>query len=138
MSIIILTGATNSSVTISTTKCVHLARCRGTEQNLTECGSRDGSSSFSSSTTVATVECGEYYYIIAVIIIMTHVHHTGCLNGDVRLKPHSITETESSVTGLVQYCDQHEWRTLCSTDYWMGISAAPSVICRQLGYSQNG
>ena len=74
---ILITGANNSSVTSSTTECVHLPRCRGTEQYLTECGSGDGTTDFSSSTTVATVECGKFKFLnIRYYTVVTSFKHT--------------------------------------------------------------
>ncbi len=48
---------------------------------------------------------------------------------------------DDSVKGVVQFCDNGEWKTLCASSNWLGrlsTIAAPYVFCRQLGYSERG
>ena len=68
-------------------------------------------------------------------------HSIGCSNGDVRFRDQPI-EMDNSVKGVVQLCDDEEWKTLCATNNWLRNTsttiAALYVICRQLGYSERG
>ncbi len=48
---------------------------------------------------------------------------------------------DDSVKGVVQFCDNGEWKTLCAGNNWLtafSSIAVPHVICRQLGYSKRG
>ncbi len=48
---------------------------------------------------------------------------------------------DDSVKGVVQFCDNGEWKTLCAGTNWLttfSSNAAPYVVCRQLGYSERG
>ncbi len=66
--------------------------------------------------------------------------YTGCSNSNVRFRDQPL-EMDDSVKGVVQFCDNGEWKTLCATNNWLktfSSNAAPYVVCQQLGYSERG
>ena len=61
--------------------------------------------------------------------------HAGCFNQTVRLN--NENSTESGNNGIVQYCFNGSWATLCrGGGVWQAREAI--VTCRQLGYQGRG
>ena len=82
-----------------------------------------------------------YNYEASCLYIQCRLYlYTGCSNGNVRFRDQPL-EMDDSVKGVVQFCGNGEWKTLCASSNWLttfSSNAAPYVVCRQLGYSERG
>ena len=60
--------------------------------------------------------------------------HTVCTEGEVRLVNGIIANSQR---GLVQFCHNNEWGTVCNDGFGNNANAA-SVVCNQLGFNRFG
>ncbi len=125
-------------VSVNSTSCVTLPACNGNEQNLSECFNGGPVTSSSSTNHIAGFTCND---ITSLYKIYDLYLYAGCSDGDVRFRDQP-PEIDDSVKGVVQFCVDGEWKTLCANTNWLTAKsstiAAPYVICRQLGYSERG
>ena len=73
------------------------------------------------------------HYISYTAILYHATVATSCENGAVRLEPFQDDMTPNK--GYIQYCIADQWRYLCGSTF---SRVEANVICRQLGYSDQG